>query len=527
MKYQAHRGVEREFPENTIPAFQAAIAQGYDYIEVDPNFTLDGKCVLLHDNTLNRTCRYLDGSPINDEISITDITYEQALEYDAGIAKSFKFRGTQIPLLSELLELVKDTDVTVKLDNKIQRFNEEQLNALFETVELSGSKVAFTLTEPVYIKKVAERFNDSEIHYDGYVDEQRIIEIKKMLKNNPLTVWLCIPSPETSWVTVPKADEEICKMVKKYARLGLWILTDYSQFEQAKRFNADIIETRGQIKPLRAVSGMVDCHTHTYFSHDSKCNPKDSYRVASAKKLAGFAVTDHCDIESYSEVGIEPIYKSYKAAKSLNSNDENLYVFSGIEIGEMIWCRTATDEIIRSRNFDIVLGSIHATKTHGIYSQIDFSAFSDDEMDLFLKEYFNDVAVMAANCDFDVLSHLTCPLRYICGKYKKSVDLNKYVNVIDEILKTIIVKGIALEVNTSCLGSHYSFLMPDIPILKRYRELGGYLITLGSDAHDSENIARGFDFARKALLDAWFINAYYFRKRIPFQYSLEDIKYEV
>ncbi len=89
MKFQAHRGVGTEFPENTMPAFIAAAAQGYDYIELDPAFTGDGKCVIMHDKSINRTCRDKKGTAIKNEIMIADISYEQALQYDAGIAKAY------------------------------------------------------------------------------------------------------------------------------------------------------------------------------------------------------------------------------------------------------------------------------------------------------------------------------------------------------------------------------------------------------------------------------------------------------
>ena len=57
MKFQAHRGVGTEFPENTMPAFVAAVAQGYDYIELDPAFTKDDQCVILHEPNLPRKRR--------------------------------------------------------------------------------------------------------------------------------------------------------------------------------------------------------------------------------------------------------------------------------------------------------------------------------------------------------------------------------------------------------------------------------------------------------------------------------------
>ena len=251
MKFQAHRGVGTEFPENTMPAFEAAFAQGYEYIELDPAFTKDGKCVVLHDGTLNRTCRTADGKPLQTEIPISDITYEQALAYDAGIAKDLRFRGTKIPLLSEVLEAAERAAVTVKIDNKIRFFSQEQTAILFDTVESSGAQVGFTCADKAYIEKVLDRFPYAEIHYDGPVCEETLAELRAVLKENELYVWLPVKSPATSWVKVPTADKELCQTVKKYGKLGLWILENEEQLQTAEAFQADIIETPGQLKPVQ------------------------------------------------------------------------------------------------------------------------------------------------------------------------------------------------------------------------------------------------------------------------------------
>ena len=94
-----------------------------------------------------------------------------------------------------------------------------------------------------------ERFPDSQIHYDGVVTEENVARVKALLKNNPLTVWLALPSELTSWVTVPMASPQLCEMVKRYGNLGVWILETREQLEQAKVLGADIIETTGSIKP--------------------------------------------------------------------------------------------------------------------------------------------------------------------------------------------------------------------------------------------------------------------------------------
>ena len=64
-------------------------------------------------------------------------------------------------------------------------------------------------------------------------------------------MWLPVKSPATSWVKVPTADKALCQTVKKYGKLGLWILENEEQLQTAEAFQADIIETPGQLKPVQ------------------------------------------------------------------------------------------------------------------------------------------------------------------------------------------------------------------------------------------------------------------------------------
>lgn len=514
MKFQAHRGIETEFPENTMPAFEAAAIQGYDYIELDPVFTKDDKCVILHDKTLNRTCRNKDGTKLKHEVSISEIHYEEALKYDAGTAKAYKFRGTVIPLLSEVLEFAKKNDIAVKLDNRIQRFSETQTDILFDLVKRSGAHVGFTSSNTEYIKQIISNFPNAEIHYDGDTDESKLSDLRNILKNNELYIWVPILSENTSWVKVPQPDPQLCETVKKYGKLGLWIISDAEELNTAKKYGADIIETPGQIKPKGINRGIYDCHTHSYFSHDSECLPQDSLNEAKKNKLSGCAITDHCDIEYCDTQNLKTLIKNSVIYAKQTVAD----ILAGVEIGESIWNRKEANNIIADNDLDIVLGSVHAARYKNYtmpYSLIDFSVFSQDEIAEYLNVYFENMVEMVEKTDFDVLSHLTCPLRYIVGKYGKKVNLNIYKEKIDEILKLIINKGIALELNTSCLDTKYNDLMPNLTVIKRYRELGGYLVTLGSDAHTSSRIGYGFDFALREISKLGFKNIYFYKKRIP------------
>ncbi len=96
---EAHRGVGTDAPENTLSAFRLAALQGYQMIELDPKFTRDNQCVMLHDHTVNRTARYADGSMLDGERPIETLTLAEARQWDYGIWFDPVYRGEPIPTL--------------------------------------------------------------------------------------------------------------------------------------------------------------------------------------------------------------------------------------------------------------------------------------------------------------------------------------------------------------------------------------------------------------------------------------------
>ncbi len=240
MRYQAHRGLSTEFPENTLPAFRGAIDAGFAFIELDPNFTKDGKCVLMHDSTVNRTCRNADGSEIAQEkLAVLSLTYEQLMTYDAGIFKGQKFKGTKVPLLSEVAELVKGTGVSLKLDNKIQKYTDEQLEVIFKLAEQYPDEIGFTCKDLAFVRRVKSRLPNATIHFDGTVDENVCRQLRDLVDGGELYIWYGID----------KADAGICEMIKAYGRLGLWTVKTEEQLKKAIELDADLIETNGEVKP--------------------------------------------------------------------------------------------------------------------------------------------------------------------------------------------------------------------------------------------------------------------------------------
>ncbi len=269
---------------------------------------------------------------------------------------------------------------------------------------------------------------------------------------------------------------------------------------------------------------IADMHTHSVNSHDSVCEIEDMCLSQIQKGTKIFAVTDHCDVFSYKDYDIyTPIKNSVDTVRALNKKyDGKCLILSGVEISEGFWYNREYEKIYSMLPYDVILGSVHCVKYKDLetpYSGIDFLKLKSEQIYSYMNCYFNDMLDMISTTDFDILAHMTCPLRYITGKYGIKVDLSAFDGLITEILKAIIKKGIALEVNTSGYAALKDSI-PDREILKKYFDMGGYLITLGSDAHIAENASFCFYEAINTLKEIGFKNIYYYKNRKAYQINI-------
>lgn len=144
-----HRGYGT-CPENTLVAFQESRRQGFFCVETDVRTTSDGVLVLLHDASINRTARNADGTAISGTVNIADITYQQALEYDFGIAAGSQFAGTKIPTLAQFLSLCKRLGMHAYLEYK-----DADVSAIVTAVQNAGMRGNVTyLGNQIYLRAV-------------------------------------------------------------------------------------------------------------------------------------------------------------------------------------------------------------------------------------------------------------------------------------------------------------------------------------------------------------------------------------
>ena len=254
IRLQAHRGVAAEYPENTMAAFYASVEQGYHLIELDPKYTADGKFVFLHDKTLNRTARNTDGSELDNEVLISEITLDEAMSYDYGAFMGDKFKGEKIPTLDAVLDFAEQNkNIPLKIDNVWERFPADLKEKFLSVIEERGDrvKVSFTCKKIEDLELIAKRFPNSELHYDGPdLSEETLSRASEIAGERSLVIWVCFENKQTMWCKNEKATVSLCKRVKKYGQLGLWILSEREELESAvNNYGADVIETTGHIKP--------------------------------------------------------------------------------------------------------------------------------------------------------------------------------------------------------------------------------------------------------------------------------------
>lgn len=248
----------------------------------------------------------------------------------------------------------------------------------------------------------------------------------------------------------------------------------------------------------------ADMHMHTWFSTDSKACPCDMADEAVRKGLKTICFTDHFDKDDleWGEEGIFDVDAYFvKMQKLQEEYAGKLNIRIGIELGLRTYLKDYYEELTKKYPFDFVIGSVHNVpykkdaEGNILYTDPAAEKLFTDRTDKEAYRLMMETTlenVRTSDC-FQTLGHLDYVVRY--GKSReKEYSYTDYADIIDEILKLLIEKEKGLEVNSAGLKYGLPFAHPHPDVLKRYRELGGEIITIGADAHKPEHIA--YDFAK-------------------------------
>lgn len=249
---------------------------------------------------------------------------------------------------------------------------------------------------------------------------------------------------------------------------------------------------------------IIDLHTHTDNSPDG--NHPCTYMAQKAEEngICCVAFTDHCEVDAFykEEYDRRVLQSFFEISKTKVAFKNRLQILRGIELGQPHYLPDLAQKIITSQNYDVVIGSIH-----NLRGRLDFhhmQSFEDAPVEDMINEYFDEIIQMLEWGNFDILAHITYPFRYIyniCGYIE---DINKYSKKVDELLKLCAEKDKALEINMGGLNYPINKPSPDIDTVKRYKQLGGRLVSVGSDSHYAERIGFGIERAYQIAREAGF-----------------------
>ena len=267
----------------------------------------------------------------------------------------------------------------------------------------------------------------------------------------------------------------------------------------------------------------ADQHTHCHFSTDSDSAPESMIQGAIEKGLLHLCLTDHMDLDYPGTTKEAPLFKfspsDYFATLTplKESFKENLFLGIGVELGLRPGrpdLNNRMHRLLSEHSFDFVLGSVHLLDNEDPYYESYWKNRSAKDV---LSKYYNAMLASLKEYDnFDSLGHLDYLIRYIpaeCGP--KDYIYKEYAEVMDEILQLLIQKNKALEINTAGLIKGLPCFHPKLDVLYRYKELGGELITIGSDAHSPDKLATEFTQTEELLRSCGLAGYYVYKKRTP------------
>ena len=261
---------------------------------------------------------------------------------------------------------------------------------------------------------------------------------------------------------------------------------------------------------------LFDSHVHTDNSFDGTHSLTYLCECGVEKGIMGLAVTDHYDCDRVEEFGLDVRLRQclFDIQRTRRSFEGEIRIATGIELGQGHRFPEIARYALSQAEFDVVLGSVHDLEDGRDIMDINFND-PHVVVSQVLTTYYQEILEMIRWGQFDVLAHLGYPERTIWGKYRIPVHLTPFRPLIDEILRELIRQEKALEVNTRTLRQTVAKTIPHREVLARYRELGGRLITLGSDAHRVEDLAAGFDVAMDQLLELGYTEFCFYKNRQP------------
>lgn len=266
----------------------------------------------------------------------------------------------------------------------------------------------------------------------------------------------------------------------------------------------------------------ADYNTHSRVSPDAFSSMTEMAEAAIRQGLQEICFTDHVEPIWFGSTAPRktydwaPLTEEFRAAQAAVGDRIRLRL--GVELGDAVWDLDRSEAIMaRAPALDFVIGSIHILSEQmdgrDLYS---LAPRDEAETQACLADYLGQIQRLARWGGFHVLGHLTLPLRYLNENRGMHVSFDGFEAEMEAIFRTIIPKGIGIELNTNRGNTP----LPDAKWLKLYRGMGGEVITLGTDAHAPDAVGCAIREGQALLRECGFRRFCTFRQGQPVWHDL-------
>ncbi len=252
-----------------------------------------------------------------------------------------------------------------------------------------------------------------------------------------------------------------------------------------------------------------DSHIHTKYSFDvEKDGSGDIDRIvesAIARGINEISLCDHCDIDGILD-GIYPPFDADGARNDIFKAKEKyagkIQINYGVELGQAHVRPKETAELLDKYGYDFIIGSLHNMRDYPDFYFLKYEMMTPEFIDYLVKRNIKELCEIVELGMFSTLAHITYIQRYLTRSGVK-FDFKPYYDDLSVLFNKLILSGKALEVNTSGLRRG-DITMPGRELITLYRECGGELITIGSDAHTADDVGKGIEEAAAMLRELGF-----------------------
>lgn len=269
----------------------------------------------------------------------------------------------------------------------------------------------------------------------------------------------------------------------------------------------------------------VDYHCHTHFSQDSQAPMEVQCQAAIARGLQEIAFTEHEDYNPGDPTSFyfRPADYMQALARCREQFGDRLRIRAGIEISEPHRHADRATAVLRQHDWDFVLGSLHwvTPEVNTVLPEF-FTAWCEGGWREAFRRYFTEMIALAEQGDFDVLAHIDYPARYGTAFFGDAYDIRDYEPILREVLRALIRRGKGIEINTSPLRRGLPNPNPPAVVVRWFREMGGEVLTVGSDAHAPQDVGADIDRALAIAREAGFTHIAVFERRQPRFVQIQD-----